>query len=175
MDSLDPAEQQYLLKKLWCHGQLFAPIQGLFVAVFSYHDRLRGFNFFYAISAVPLLTVWSWASWRCMNSQFPPSKLVTFGLVLEVYYIGLLSIVFPLAWSSTVALFVLVITGMQIMETAAYLAMVNYLKNSITPTGFNSSNSNNNTSQLESVEPGRLAYSAVIPPYYDDDEEIGFR
>eukprot|EP00639_Heterosigma_akashiwo_P003416 CAMPEP_0194582690 /NCGR_PEP_ID=MMETSP0292-20121207/15786_1 /TAXON_ID=39354 /ORGANISM="Heterosigma akashiwo, Strain CCMP2393" /LENGTH=112 /DNA_ID=CAMNT_0039436953 /DNA_START=259 /DNA_END=597 /DNA_ORIENTATION=+ len=84
--------------------------------------------------AVPLLTGWSLCSWRSMNGFSPgPFLLVKMGILLELYYAGLLMLVFPRALSSTPAILVLIITAMQMMETSAFLAMVNRLGNSLAP------------------------------------------
>lgn len=130
---LDSEDQQFLLKKLWCHGQLFAPIQGLLISCWAFVD-LRGFSTVYAVVAAPLLFLWCLMSWRCMQAMSPaPRLLVKIGLALELYYLGIIITCFNYWLSSTLTTVVLVVTALQVMETAAFLTMVNCLRDSINP------------------------------------------
>lgn len=132
---MDLDDQQYLLKKLWCHGQLFAPIQGVMILVWSFKEPLEGGEFNFCLIAPLLLGCWSLMSWRSMNKFWPPPPvLIRAGLCLQCYYVGIIYVCGRHARTSTFSLMVLMFTCLQVMETGAYLTMVGCLKDSLSVT-----------------------------------------
>ena len=128
---MDRDDQQYLLKKLWCHGQLFAPIQGVMILVWSI-KTLKGTELIYCSLAVLLLGCWSYLSWRSMNKLWPPpSVLLRAGFCMEFYYTGIIYVCARHVKTSTFSLMVLMFTCLQVMETGAYLTMVGCLKDAL--------------------------------------------
>ncbi len=147
---MDLEDQQYLLKKLWCHGQLFAPIQGVMILLWSFKEPLEGAEFIYCFLAALVLGSWSYLSWRSMNKLWPPPPvLIRAGLVLEGYYIGIIYITSHFVSTSVFALMVLMFTCLQIMETGAYLAMVGCLRDSLTTQDSPNRGSRNNRDGIE--------------------------
>ncbi len=133
---LDASEKQFLLKKLWCHGQLFAPIQGILIAVWAFKE-LKKFELFYGCIAPILLGFWSWGSWRTMNKLWPtPTMLVKCGLCLLFYYIGIIVIGCGHIRDGTLDLLVVLFTILQVMETSAFLIMVGCMRDGLTAVEF---------------------------------------
>jgi hypothetical protein len=125
-------DQQYLIKKLWSHGQFFAPIQGLMILVWSFKEPLGGTEFIYCSVAFLLLGCWSYLSWRSMNKFWPSSPvLIGADLGLQCYYIGIIVVCARHLSNSTFSLMVLMFICLQVMETGAYLAMVGCLMDSL--------------------------------------------
>lgn len=78
---------------------------------------------------MPILTIWSVASWRSMSGLSPrPLLLIYFGTVLIMYYIGVVVVgLMNLTGGGTLGVIVLIVTSLQIAETSAFLGMVNFM------------------------------------------------
>lgn len=127
---IDEKDKKFLLKKLWCHGQLLSPIMGIIMTVWSIleFDNLLVIEFIYCIIAIILLPIWSISSWRSMNGKSPKaSVLIKIGIFLLCYYIGIIIITAKYSSSSTFTLGLLIFTILMLIETSAYLIMVQCL------------------------------------------------
>ena len=127
-------DKVFLMKKLWCHGQLLSPIMGIVTAIWSIieYDTLLTIEFIYCIVAIILLPIWSFLSWRSMNAKWPPpSILVKCGLFLLCYYVGISIITGKYLSHSTFTLCLFIFTILQLIETSAYLFMVKLLTPSL--------------------------------------------
>ena len=127
-------DKVFLMKKLWCHGQLLSPIMGIVTAIWSIieYNTLLTIEFIYCIVAIILLPIWSFLSWRSMNAKWPPpSILVKCGLVLLCYYVGIGIITGKHLSHSTFTLCLFIFTILQLIETSAYLFMVKLLTPSL--------------------------------------------
>eukprot|EP01084_Bolivina_argentea_P157238 274010_1 len=127
-------DKRYLLKKLWCHGQLLSPIQGIITTAWSIvqFDNVLMVEFIYCVIAILCLPIWSFLSWRSMNGKYPkPSILIRFGIILLCYYVGISIITGKYLSQSTFTLCIFIFTVLQFIETSAYLIMVKLLIRSL--------------------------------------------
>lgn len=127
-------DKQFLLKKLWCHGQLLSPLQGIltFIWCILQYKNILLIEFIYSVISIILLPLWSFMSWRSMNRKTPkPSKLIIIGIFLILYYIGITIILGKHISNSTFTICMFIFTLLQIIETSAYLSMVKILIKSL--------------------------------------------
>ena len=127
---IDEADKKFLLKKLWCHGQLLSPIAGITITVWSILEinNLLIIEFIYCIIAIVILPIWSFCSWRSMNGKSPKaSLLLKCGIILLLYYIGIIIITAKYLSLSTFTLCLFIFMILLLIETSAYLIMVKCL------------------------------------------------
>lgn len=128
MDLEDPTDVRLLLKKLWCHGQLVAPLQGAAYAWWaieaSSSEILDSERVLLWISA-GVLPFWSYVSWRQMHSSsaHAASIILSFGLFMELLHTAVV-VLAAHNLSSAMNLIVFIITLLHVIETAAYLLMI---------------------------------------------------
>jgi hypothetical protein len=130
VDLEDGADVRMLMKKLWCHGQAIAPLQGLAYAVWALSDGARLSYSFRVLLWVAALKfpVWGYVSWQCLQLRFGPrSFLVLAVLGLVVIGMDLLIAAFAVVnneLSRGWPLLAFVFTCLHAVETTAFLSAV---------------------------------------------------
>ena len=87
VDLQDPASVNVLLKKLWCHGQFIAPIQGISYAAWALSDTevSTAFKVVLWLAAVKF-PIWGYVSWTALNRRYGPKRsylyLIIFGMLI---------------------------------------------------------------------------------------------
>lgn len=87
VDLEDPSSVNALLKKLCCHGQAIAPIQGLAYAAWALtdHDASPIFKGILYIAAIKF-PFWGYISWQALNKRYGVINsylyLIRFGIVI---------------------------------------------------------------------------------------------
>jgi hypothetical protein len=128
VDLNDPASTRLLLKKLWCHGQLVAPLQATAYAwwavVATKEEMLFEERILLWVSAA-ILPFWGYVSWRQMhsNSENAGKIILRFGFVVEVLHTTVV-IFAARKLSNTANLVVFIFTLLHVIETFAYLLAV---------------------------------------------------
>ena len=130
VDLEDGADVRMLMKKLWCHGQAVAPLQGFAYAVWAISDGDALSLSFRALLWVAALKfpVWGYVSWRCLQLRCGAHSF----LILTV--LGVIVIVMDLliAWCAVAnkdlsrgwPLVAFIFTCLHAIETTAFLSVV---------------------------------------------------
>jgi hypothetical protein len=97
VDLADPASTRMLLKKLWCHGQLVAPLQGCayaYWAVVAAPDQILPSERVLLWVSAGVLPFWGWVSWRQMhsNSANAGTIILRFGAAMEVLHTAVVAL-----------------------------------------------------------------------------------
>ena len=137
MDLNDPTEVRVLLKKLWCHGQAVAPVQGLAYAVWAVTksaDLSTGFIILLWVAALKF-PFWGWVSWRALHLKYGESSfkvLASFGLVIILMdiVIAVLAAVSG-ELSEGWPLLAFIATCLHAVETTAFLSAVTCFRSSL--------------------------------------------
>ena len=131
VDLEDGADVRMLMKKLWCHGQAIAPLQGGAYAAWAVIDGDRLSVSFRVLLWVAALKfpAWAYVSWQCLQLRFGPQSflaLAIFGTIVIV--MDILIAGFAVAndelthdgWS----LLAFIFTCLHAVETTAFLSTV---------------------------------------------------
>ena len=95
-------------------------------------NNLLVIEFIYCVIAIVLLPIWSISSWRSMNGKSPKASiLIKIGIFLLCYYIGAIIITAKYLSASTFTLGLFIFTILMLIETSAYLIMVQCLSNTL--------------------------------------------
>ena len=130
VDLEDGADVRMLMKKLWCHGQAIAPLQGFAYAVWALSDGDALSISFRVLLWVAALKfpVWGYLSWQCLQLRFGlRSFLVLAILGIVVIAMDLLIAGFAVAngeLSRGWPLLAFVFTCLHAVETTAFLGAV---------------------------------------------------
>ena len=130
VDLEDSASVNVLLKKLWCHGQFIAPIQGLAYAAWAIGDTevSPSFKVVLWLAAIKF-PLWGYVSWSALNRRYRPERsylyLIRFGMVIvaiDLLIIGMAIKSGELAEPWTLLAFVA--TCLHAIETTAFCGAV---------------------------------------------------
>jgi hypothetical protein len=135
-ECIDPPTARLLVKKTWCHGQIIAVGQGVGYAYWGIAGGEAGrldpaasvFLVFFAL----LLPLWTVLSWRATNVVGPAlgraarKRLLGAGALLCCGYVAVLCLAAKDA-GERINMFILIFTGLQLVETAAFLVVVSCL------------------------------------------------
>ena len=106
VDLEEGADVRMLMKKLWCHGQAIAPLQGFAYAVWALSDDgALSFSFRVLLWVAALkFPVWGYVSWQCLQLIFGPrSFLILAMLGAIVIAVDMLSQGLPLQMTNSPA------------------------------------------------------------------------
>ena len=130
VDLENGADVRMLMKKLWCHGQAIAPLQGGAYAAWAVIDGDRlsvSFRLLLWVAALKF-PAWAYVSWQCLQLRFGPQSflvLAIFGAIVIV--MDILIAGFAVAdeltrdgWS----LLAFIFTCLHAVETTAFLSTV---------------------------------------------------
>ena len=128
VDLNDPASTRLLLKKLWCHGQLVAPLQATAYAWWAVAARKEEMLFeerVLLLVSAAILPFWGYVSWRQMHSKSKRAgrRILQFGFVVETLHTAV-AILAARKLSNTPNLAVFIFTILHVLETAMYLLAV---------------------------------------------------
>ena len=132
-ESLDAATSRLLMKKTWCHGQIIAAFQGVLYALWGYEgSNLPQLWRSVLMSSMAILPLWSLLSWRAMSARKAIFgwMILGFGVLLLPFY-GLVIWMAVQDSSNPYQLALIILTGLQCMETCGYLLVVACLKDSL--------------------------------------------
>lgn len=130
MDFNDPADVRVLLKKLWCHGQAIAPIQGFAYALWAITQSSQlsmAFRVFLWIAALKF-PLWGYVSWSSLQSRYGShSRVILFLFGFIIILMDIVIVVF--AWQSgelheSWPLLAFIATALHGIETTAFLSAV---------------------------------------------------
>ena len=130
VDLEDGADVRMLMKKLWCHGQAIAPLQGFAYAVWALSDDgALSFSFRVLLWVAALkFPVWGYVSWQCLQLIFGPrSFLILAMLGAIVIAMDMLIAGFAIAndeLSRGWPLVAFIFTCLHAVETTAFLSVV---------------------------------------------------
>mmetsp|Transcript_30972 Transcript_30972/g.79605 ORF Transcript_30972/g.79605 Transcript_30972/m.79605 type:complete len:173 (+) Transcript_30972:70-588(+) len=149
---MDAATSRLLMKKTWCHGQIVAAFQGLAYGYWganapagSLSEEKRAL----LVSAALLLPLWTCVSWWSMQgrTRCHGRVILGFGSALLVLYATILSFACtaimaddadsgfssagPLVDGYTILIAAIICTGLQLIETFAYLLVVCCLRDAL--------------------------------------------
>ena len=135
VDLNNPSAVRRLVKKLWCHGQAIAPLQGAaygwFAAVATEKEVTMTERVLLVASAC-VLPVWGYVSWKQMKKSSPRSTqiILSLGTMMQLLHI---TIVFLASTKLTVSanLLIFIFTLLHLVETTAYLLAVFYFRASL--------------------------------------------
>ena len=132
-ECLDAATSRLLMKKTWCHGQVIAAFQGIFYAYWGYESTEvpKSSRILLACSAV-VLPVWTLTSWFAMHGRSSSCgwMILGFGSILLLLYLSVFAIALQ-ASGDPLQLAAIIVTGLQLVETSAYLTVVACLKEAL--------------------------------------------
>lgn len=140
MNINEPADVRVLLKKLWCHGQAVAPIQGLayaFWAMSNSSGMSKEFKVLLWVAALKF-PVWGLVSWQALNLKYGEKSfpiLCVFGVVI-VFLDILIAVIAVTSHELTNgwALLALIATALHGIETTAFLSAVCAFRGSLKAT-----------------------------------------
>lgn len=124
---VDEETRQFILKKTWCHGQLVLPA---FAVLYVWLAFFRGYNTLVFLYAAIILPAWSFYSFQAVSSSrgAVPLRPLCCGVVLvEVAHLGVL-VVAAQDLSTALNMLLLVASGLFMVETAAFLGVVAFLR-----------------------------------------------
>jgi hypothetical protein len=127
MPLVDEDTRRLLLKKTWCHGQLVLPLFAVWYFLLFVQGS-AGLVFLYAALVLP---AWSYGSWVYVrdetNNTISRHQFLAGGCLVELAHLGvLLSACRDL--SSTQNLFLVIVSGLFLVETAAFLMVVAFCR-----------------------------------------------
>lgn len=116
-----------LMMKAWSHGQILGALQCVAYGHWALMDgSVSGYARLAIILCTCFLPVWTMCSWTAMQqNRENPQLILGFGMALEFAYMGILT--GALKWKK---ILVATFTGLQMMETFAYLLIVTYVMRS---------------------------------------------
>ena len=134
VDLEDGADVRMLMKKLWCHGQAIAPLQGFAYAVWALNDgEVLSLSFRMLLWVAALkFPVWGYVSWRCLQLRFGARSF----LILAVFGVIVILMDLLIAWfavtnnelSRSWPLLAFVFTCLHAVETTAFMSAVGCFK-----------------------------------------------
>ena len=130
VDLADPADVQTLLKKLWCHGQAIAPLQGIAYAAWAMVDDNTITIYFKVLLWVAALKfpIWGWVSWKALHLRFGKASFnILIGLGAIVIAMDILiahAAVNNNELSRSWPLVAFIFTCLHAIETTAFLSVV---------------------------------------------------
>jgi hypothetical protein len=137
MDPNDPADARVLLKKLWCHGQAIAPVQGVAYAFWAVARDSKLSTFFRLILWIAALKfpVWGYVSFRALHlhngdNSFKILSLFGIGIILIDIFIIILAVLSGELGSGW-TLLACIATTLHAIETTAFLSAVSMFRGAL--------------------------------------------
>ena len=135
VDLSDPGAVRRLLKKLWCHGQAIAPLQGLaygYWAIVATEAQMALQERILLVVSACVLPVWGLVSWRMMKRKGSNASRVILWLGTFMQCIHIAVVVFAAQkLKYTANLVVFIFTLLHLVETSAYMLAVCFFRSSL--------------------------------------------
>ena len=134
-DLSNPADVRFLLKKLWCHGQLVAPIQAClyaYWAVTATDAQVLDSERVLLLVSASILPIWGYVSWTRMKQHGirPVRVILGLGILMEIIHICVV-IVASQRLQDTANLILFIVTILHVIETFMYLLAIYCLRHGI--------------------------------------------